>query len=572
MATTMGYHAENKDIPRKPSPEAPVIGFLSGDVDILIADDEDINRLSGSMAVTRYGCPPSMVYEAEDKDSALATIEQLQQTGYSKEDPSRYRALIVFVGKLGSVSAQCCAQSIRDLCLTRKPFIVGVLSKRGDSNPCFDHIVPKTFEKAKLQACLLECHQWWLSAGAASPTLDIKTSPQPSVGFAATVDTLPPISTEETLPVVTVTQESLPVVEAVPEVPGDAEAEAQEEAERRDELVSNAMKESIATRQEQVVSNGHGNSCNSLGRLLPPLPPFNDVEALQLVSRGSYGSVYRARWGVATVALKVIEHMGGKGQVLDQAFEGALCQHLSHPNLVQTYKSARRDKKHEKKNSYADVVESEVWIVQEWCGLGTLNQNLCRKQETPAADWWLEIPEVSAEIANAIGYLHERGIIHGDLSGGNVLFFERDCTKGYIAKVTDFGLARVLRPASEGIDTISLGTVSYMPPEVFNIEGSLVTKGVDVYSLGTLMWQLCTGLIPYKELHPTQIVVKVVQGMTLELPEGTPGPLGDVVKQCLCRDPALRMSIQNVVKSLKHQLNLEPSIGSRANKRADAQK
>merc|ERR1740121_3428998 len=163
----------------------------------------------------------------------------------------------------------------------------------------------------------------------------------------------------------------------------------------------------------------------------------------------------------------------------------------------------------------------EVWIVQEWCGLGTLSQKISKK-EIVEKGGFSEVVEVCAEISSAASYLHSRGIIHGDLTASNVLLVERRCPKQYVAKITDFGLARVLDNGASKINTATMGTVTYMPPELFQLEGSALTKKVDVYAFGVLRWQLCTSGTPFEGLQPTQVVVMVAQGATLELPQGVP--------------------------------------------------
>ncbi|CAK0896570.1 unnamed protein product [Prorocentrum cordatum] len=159
--------------------------------------------------------------------------------------------------------------------------------------------------------------------------------------------------------------------------------------------------------------------------------------------------------------------------------------------------------------------------------------------------------KVCAEISSAASYLHSRGIIHGDLTTSNVLLMERRCPKQYVTKVTDFGLARVLDNGASKIDTATMGTVTYMPPELFQLEGSALTKKVDVYAFGVITWQLCTSrTIPFEGLQPTQVVVTVAGGATLELPQDVPAPLAKVYQQCVSRNPEARPSFDTVVQKL----------------------
>mmetsp|Transcript_79684 Transcript_79684/g.228695 ORF Transcript_79684/g.228695 Transcript_79684/m.228695 type:complete len:343 (+) Transcript_79684:3-1031(+) len=290
-----------------------------------------------------------------------------------------------------------------------------------------------------------------------------------------------------------------------------------------------------------------GNSIESLDNLAPPPTPFEDVQMVCLVGRGSFGRVYRARWDISTVALKVVEEFDqAKPSIM--AFEGKLSSSLAHPNLVQTFKYAVRDIA-----SPAGATNSlrgfELWIVQEWCSLGTLSLKITSREimENGGFD---EVVEVSAEVSSAAHYLHCRGIIHGDLTASNILLVERRCNKGYTCKISDFGLARILDNGASGINTATMGTVAYMPPELFQLEGCALTKKVDVYAFGVIMWQLCTSSTPFEGLQPTQVVVMVAQGASIDLPPGVPDAIVRLFKACVARKPIDRPFFAQIVQDL----------------------
>lgn len=296
-----------------------------------------------------------------------------------------------------------------------------------------------------------------------------------------------------------------------------------------------------------------GNTMDSLDLMLPPRPPFEDVEMVGLVGRGSFGRVYEARWGISPVALKVVDHHDNENAAPDTvSFEGALSASLAHPNLVQTFKYSVREvafspQARPRSEAY------EVWIVQEWCGMGTLAQRLSKKAQQEMMGGSIEeVVEVASEIACAASYLHSRGIIHGDLTPSNVLLLERpSSSKGYTAKVSDFGLARVLDTGMSSINTATMGTVTYMPPELFQLEGCRLTQKVDVYAFGIIFWQLCSGETPFAGLQPTQIVVMVAQGSALDMPYSVPSPLREVFVRSTERNPDNRPGFDLLCMDLK---------------------
>ena len=130
-----------------------------------------------------------------------------------------------------------------------------------------------------------------------------------------------------------------------------------------------------------------------------------------------------------------------------------------------------------------------VWIVQQLCDRGTLYdatdrgwlQRDRRRQGQPDMRALLQ---TAVEIGRAMTFLHSHDIIHGDLTGNNVLLTKSDKDKrGFVAIVCDFGLSRV---ASEGsMNTKSFGSVTHMPPEL--LADGVLSKAADVYALGVLL-------------------------------------------------------------------------------------
>mmetsp|Transcript_13465 Transcript_13465/g.30821 ORF Transcript_13465/g.30821 Transcript_13465/m.30821 type:complete len:566 (-) Transcript_13465:96-1793(-) len=536
--------------------------FSVGQVDVVVADDEDICRAAAASALKRFGFWESRVHEVESGDEALLKVTELQQSVSETAaygDQQRNVPVIVFLDmRMPGSSGGECARQICELFaqqqLPREPFLVCASARRvqlsGEATRFFHTSVPKTFLTPALKDCFELCRQWWIEGGGEPGRLKLDMPPAPVTeeprrswqidSVAATSSTSSAYSsTTPTLPAM--------ALQATPSQSTEAEVSA-------------------SCSSTPTVLRG-GNSIESLDRLLPPRPPFEDVEMICLVGRGSFGRVYRARWDVATVALKVVEHYEqGKSTIM--AFEGALSATLAHPNLVQTFKYSVRDTKPIMRkdpdsrsgdsNAHlgSALLGKEVWIVQEWCSLGTLNQKLSRK-EIFEHGGFNEVIEVCAEIGSAASYLHSRGIIHGDLTASNVLLADRMCPKGYTAKVSDFGLARVLDNGQSGINTASMGTVTYMPPELFQLEGCTLTKKVDIYAFGVIMWQLCTSATPFEGLQPTQVVVMVAQGATLELPPSVPPLLAKVFKQSVARKPADRPGFDRIVADLLAMIKLD---------------
>eukprot|EP00927_Polykrikos_kofoidii_P067281 TRINITY_DN62792_c0_g1_i1.p1 TRINITY_DN62792_c0_g1~~TRINITY_DN62792_c0_g1_i1.p1 ORF type:complete len:534 (-),score=113.68 TRINITY_DN62792_c0_g1_i1:69-1670(-) len=500
-------------------------------VDVIVADDEDICRLAAASALRRFGFLASRVYEAQDADEAVeqvltlqdAAMDAAEEAGMGNRDAVMETPVMVFLPqRFCSMFRQC--QLLEEpflVCASTSARVASGAEPMG-SELMFHCSVPKTFDASKLATVFEICQRWWKNGGGAP-------------GGRALLAALQEITKEQGF------QKQIPP------------AAVQETPETNDVQVASTSAASNSV--SSATSFGGGNNLDLLSRLLPARTPFEDIEMIALVGRGSFGRVYRARWDVATVALKVVEHYG-QGKPAVMAFEGALSATLAHPNLVQTFKYSIRDTSQAEENdgrgmgvSDAQLMGCEVWIVQEWCSLGTLHQKLAKDYivENGGYD---EVLEVCAEIAAAANYLHGRGIIHGDLTSSNVLVVESSSSKGYTTKVADFGLARVLDNGESQIATATIGTVTSMPPELFQLEGYSLTQKVDVYAFGVITWELCTNKTPFEGYQPMQVVVMVSQGASLKLPDGAPDELKAIFTGCVARNPNDRPDFERLVQDL----------------------
>jgi len=291
-----------------------------------------------------------------------------------------------------------------------------------------------------------------------------------------------------------------------------------------------------------------GNTVEAVASLKPPKSPFDDVRLLRKVGAGSFGKVYYGLWMGSPVAVKIIESENKeKHKRFEPAFEAVLSAGMAHPNLVQTFMSSSRTKP-QAESVGEDDEQTETWLVQEWCDRGTLGA-YCNVPRIDGAGL-VEVLEISMDVAGAGSYLHTRGIIHGDLTANNVLIKTMVTRKGYVCKICDFGLARVLEEDSTDIMTTQLGTVTHMPPELFAVGGGVrLTAMADIYAAGILLWQALSGECPFKGLTPPQVVVRISQGKGLKsLPLEVPHGLRRVFEACTSRNPAERPTFDQLFK------------------------
>lgn len=265
------------------------------------------------------------------------------------------------------------------------------------------------------------------------------------------------------------------------------------------------MDEARAMFNAATLPSGVNPSMPNLSKSMPSA--FEDVRLGPLIGRGAYGRVYRGSWNGNIVAVKVMETTepvtDRRSEDLKDAastdelsriqdpqglFEAVLSSSLSHPNIVHTYQfavrplpetqaraagldtGAQRDqntapsflKQKEKR------LVNEVWIISEFCNKGPLLTAIERGAflTNPSLQYGqpnlIAVLQTLQEIAAAMQYLHSHHIIHGDLTGGNVLLTSSDKdARGFTAKVVDFGLSRFCA-GDDGLKTKTMGCAEYM--------------------------------------------------------------------------------------------------------------
>jgi eukaryotic-like serine/threonine-protein kinase len=205
---------------------------------------------------------------------------------------------------------------------------------------------------------------------------------------------------------------------------------------------------------------------------------------------GGMGEVYLAHDEVLDrdVALKVLRsHYAG-----DEEFaarfrrEARSAASLSHPNIVQVY-------------DRGETGDGTSYIAMEYVPGGTLKEQIERRG--PFGD--RETAAVGAQIADALGAAHERGVIHRDIKPQNVLV-----TDSGDLKVTDFGLARAASAATSSASGTIFGTAGYISPE--QALGEPVGPRSDLYSLGVILYEMLTGELPFTADNSIAVCMKHV--------------------------------------------------------------
>ncbi|MDD7942794.1 serine/threonine-protein kinase, partial [Actinomycetospora lutea] len=201
---------------------------------------------------------------------------------------------------------------------------------------------------------------------------------------------------------------------------------------------------------------------------------------------------------------------------------------LSHPNVVTLY----------------DVVEvaSEPYVVMELLPSRSLASYIGERGRLTQP----EAAEIGSAVASALTTAHRAGITHRDVKPGNVLIGEN----GQI-KLTDFGIARNAAEQSMTQTGTVLGSPPYIAPEV--AMGRAVGPAADLWGLGATLFACLEGRPPYDAGDPVGTVTEVVHG-DVPVPAGR-GPVVDVIRGLMVKDPALRMPLAAVRRRLRPLLS-----------------
>jgi serine/threonine-protein kinase len=304
--------------------------------------------------------------------------------------------------------------------------------------------------------------------------------------------------------------------------------------------------------------------------LTKPADFVAEFRLARALGQGAMGQVFLAQdtFLDRPVAIKLLTTGETTPRARERFFvEARAVARLQHPNVVMLYRAGEE--------------QGKRYLVSEY----VRGQSL---ERIPKPLPWPKVLELGLGLARGLAAAHQRGVLHRDIKPANTMLTD----DGQI-KILDFGLAKLVATQGDGektsadesgsledaqlpeslhVSTVALtrtgtllGTPLYMAPELWLHKPA--TTQTDVFSLGAMLYELCTGSPPYLAETVPALRVRIVNEDAKPLAAAAPSVdmrLAAVIDRCLQRDPAKRFtSAEEVRQALEHLAAKAPSISRR---------
>ncbi len=215
---------------------------------------------------------------------------------------------------------------------------------------------------------------------------------------------------------------------------------------------------------------------------------INDrYQIIKSIGEGGMANVYLAYDTILDrdVAVKVLRGDLSNDEKFVRRFqrEALNASSLSHPNIVEVY----------------DVGDDngQYFIVMEYIEGKNLKDLIKKRGKLTVS----EVVDIMSQIADGLSVAHDSYIIHRDIKPQNIMILENG-----LVKITDFGIAMAMNATQLTQTNSVMGSVHYLPPEQASGKGSTLKS--DIYSMGILMYELLTGVLPYRGDNAVEIALK----------------------------------------------------------------
>ncbi|NXN07818.1 NEK3 kinase, partial [Indicator maculatus] len=252
---------------------------------------------------------------------------------------------------------------------------------------------------------------------------------------------------------------------------------------------------------------------------------MEEYKVLEVLGEGSFGRalLVHHRSSEQKYAMKEIRLPMSSSDVENSRKEAVLLAKMKHPNIVAYKESFEAD--------------GHLYIVMEYCDDGDLMQKIKHQRgklfpEDTILHWFVQM-------CLGVKHIHDKRVLHRDIKSKNVFL-----TQNGKVKLGDFGSARLLaHPASYACTYV--GTPYYVPPEIW--ESMPYNNKSDIWSLGCILYELCTLRHPFQANSWKHLILKICKGSYNPLPSHYSYELHCLVKQMFKRNPKSRPSASTIL-------------------------
>jgi len=280
--------------------------------------------------------------------------------------------------------------------------------------------------------------------------------------------------------------------------------------------------------------------------ILTPGTVLGNYRVERLLGRGGMGAVFLAHDNTLhrSVALKVLigsaEADTAWTSLLREARSAAA---LNHPNICMILE--------------VDTSDSGAFIAMEYVEGPSLRERI--------DSGGLKLEEAiryGIQVADALEYAHDHGVVHRDFKAANVILAENDSR----AKIVDFGLARredrMLADATTMASLVPAGSVMGTPyamaPE--QIRGEHSDARTDIWALGVLLYEMVCGMKPFEGPTTPELFSSILRDSSRALPQGIPADLRGIINRCLNKAPENRYQKAAEVRSALESVRLDTAL------------
>jgi len=267
---------------------------------------------------------------------------------------------------------------------------------------------------------------------------------------------------------------------------------------------------------------------NAISNQQQPQQPLTEDDFVQLkvIGRGGFGKVLlvRKKDNNRVYAMKILKKgvIAARGEIEHTRTEKSVLAKVDSPFLAKLHYSFQND--------------DNLFLVMDFINGGEVFHHLSNEKRFTED----RTRFYAAQIVIGIEYLHNMGVIYRDLKPENLLL----SAKGNIV-MTDFGLSKQGLQAADSRTATFCGTPEYLAPEI--IKGEEYTKAIDWWSVGTIIFEMLTGLPPFYTEDEENMYTKIMTA-DLDFPQYLSPDVIDIISKFLRRDPLQRLQIASEIK------------------------